>query len=393
MHYYQLGQIPHKRHTVFRQPNGDLYPEQLISTEGFSNVSSLTYHLQRPTQIREVHDPVNKAPSLAIRNNMKHRAFMTFETPPQPDFLESRTILLANNDIKIGVAAPTAPMTDYFYKNASCDEVLFIHEGQGNLKTMFGRIPFEYGDYLIIPRGTIYQLEFEDDNNRILFAESPTHVRPPRKYMNDFGQLMEHSPFCERDIKKPRDLETHDEVGDFEIRVKKNDEIFPYIYATHPFDVVGWDGYAYPYGFSIHDFEPITGRVHQPPPIHQNWEANNFVICSFCPRKFDYHPEAIPAPYTHSNVDSDELLYYVAGNFMSRKHVEKGMITLHPQGVPHGPHPGAAENSIGKDGTEELAVMIDTFKPLWITEKALQTEFKEYYQTWIAEENMRVNKA
>ena len=389
MHYYQLGKIPHKRHTVFRQPNGDLYPEQLISTEGFSNVSSLTYHLQRPTQIREIYDPVDVSPTLAIKNNMKHRAFMTFQTDPTEDFLESRTILLANNDIKIGVAAPTTSMKDYFYKNASCDEVLFIHQGQGNLRTMFGRIPFEYGDYLIIPRGTIYQLEFEDADNRILFVESPTHVRPPRKYMNSFGQLMEHSPFCERDIKKPRDLETHDQVGDFEIRVKKNDEIFPYIYATHPFDVVGWDGYAYPYGFSIHDFEPITGRVHQPPPVHQNWEGNNFVICSFCPRKFDYHPEAIPAPYTHSNVDSDELLYYVAGNFMSRKHVEKGMITLHPQGVPHGPHPGAAENSIGKDSTEELAVMIDTFKPLWITEAALKTEFKEYYQTWIAEENMR----
>jgi homogentisate 1,2-dioxygenase len=389
MHYYQLGKIPHKRHTVFRQPNGDLYPEQLISTEGFSNVSSLTYHLQRPTQIREIYDPVDVSPTLAIKNNMKHRAFMTFQTDPTEDFLESRTILLANNDIKIGVAAPTTSMKDYFYKNASCDEVLFIHQGRGNLRTMFGRIPFEYGDYLIIPRGTIYQLEFEDADNRILFAESPTHVRPPRKYMNSFGQLMEHSPFCERDIKKPRDLETHDQVGDFEIRVKKNDEIFPYIYATHPFDVVGWDGYAYPYGFSIHDFEPITGRVHQPPPVHQNWEGNNFVICSFCPRKFDYHPEAIPAPYTHSNVDSDELLYYVAGNFMSRRHVEKGMITLHPQGVPHGPHPGAAENSIGKDATEELAVMIDTFKPLWITEAALKTEFKEYYQTWIAEENMR----
>ena len=389
MHYYQLGKIPHKRHTVFRQPNGDLYPEQLISTEGFSNVSSLTYHVQRPTQIREIYDPVDVTPRIAVKNNMNHRAFMTFQAEPKDDFLESRKILLMNNDVKLGVAAPKKSMKDYFYKNANCDEVIFIHRGQGNLKTMFGRVPFEYGDYLIIPRGTIYQMEFEDDDNRLLVLESATHVRPPKRYMNDFGQLMEHAPFCERDIKKPRDLETYDEVGDFEIKVKKYDEIHSFIYATHPFDVIGWDGYAYPYGFSIHDFEPITGRVHQPPPVHQTFEANNYVICSFCPRMFDYHPEAIPAPYTHSNVDSDEVLYYVEGNFMSRKHVEKGMITLHPQGIPHGPHPGAAEASIGKEYTEELAVMVDTFKPLWITETALTTEFKEYYQTWIAEENKR----
>lgn len=389
MHYYQLGQIPHKRHTIFRQPNGDLYPEQLISTEGFSNISSLTYHVQRPTQVREVFDPKDVSPKVAMKNNMQHRAFMSFQVEPQDDFLESRKILMLNHDVKLGVAAPRKSMTDYFYKNANCDEVLFIHRGEGNLKTMFGRIPFEYGDYLVIPRGTIYQLEFKDDDNRILFLESATHVHPPMRYLNDFGQFMEHSPYCERDIKKPRDLETHDEVGDFQMKIKKYDEIFPYVYATHPFDVIGWDGYAYPYGFSIHDFEPITGRIHQPPPIHQTFEAKNYVICSFCPRKFDYHPEAIPAPYTHSNVDSDEVLYYVDGDFMSRKHVEKGMISLHPQGIPHGPHPGAAEASIGKDATEELAVMVDTFKPLWITEAALSTEFREYYQSWLAEENKK----
>lgn len=389
MHYYQLGKIPHKRHTVFRQPNGELYYEQLISTEGFSNIASLTYHVQRPTQVRSIGNPVDYSPNVAIKNNMSHRAFMGFDVEPVDDFIESRKTMMVNNDVKIAVAAPKKSMKDYFYKNANNDEVLFIHRGEGTLRTMFGQIPFEYGDYLVIPRGTIYQIEFNTEDNRLLVLESPTHVRPPKRYLNEFGQLMEHAPYCERDLKKPRDLETHDETGDFEIKIKKYDEIYPYVYATHPFDVIGWDGYAYPYGFSIHDFEPITGRVHQPPPVHQTFEAMNYVICSFCPRMFDYHPDAIPAPYTHSNVDSDEVLYYVEGNFMSRKHIEKGMFTLHPQGIPHGPHPGTAEASIGKEYTEELAVMIDTFKPLWLTEEALSNEFREYYQTWLAEENKK----
>jgi len=388
MHYYQLGKIPHKRHTIFKKPNGELYPEQLISTHGFSSVSSLTYHTHRPTQVKAIKDTIDVSPKVAVRNNMQHRAFMTWDVEPTDDFLESRKTMLVNNDVKIGVAAPRKSMKDYFYKNGNDDEMLFIHKGSGALHSFFGKIPFEYGDYLIIPRGTIYQMEFEDEDNRILFMESASHIRPPKKYLNEFGQFMEHAPYCERDIKKPRDLETHDEVGEFEIKIRKYDEIYPYIYATHPFDVVGWDGYAYPYGFSIHDFEPITGRIHQPPPVHQTFEGDQYVICSFCPRKYDYHPESIPAPYTHSNVDSEELLYYVAGNFMSRKHVEKGMITLHPQGIPHGPHPGTAEASIGKEGTEELAVMIDTFKPLWLTEDVLSTEFKEYYLSWLAEENM-----
>lgn len=382
MHYYSLGKIPRKRHTVFRKESGKLYAEQLISTEGFSNISSLTYHVNRPTMVKKVDKPRNVVPKIAVRNNMQHRALMTFKSTPEEDYIDSRKVLLCNNDVLMGTSAPLGSM-DYFFKNSNRDEVLFIHQGKGTLKTMFGNIPFEYGDYLVLPRGTIYRLEFESEKNRIFYMESPTHVRPPKKYRNQFGQLQEHSPYCERDIRKPGDLETHDEKGDFLIMVKKNDEIFPYTYANHPFDVVGWDGYVFPYAFSIHDFEPITGRIHQPPPVHQTFEGYNFVICSFVPRLYDYHPESIPAPYNHSNVDSDEVLYYVEGNFMSRKHVDVGMITLHPLGIPHGPHPGTVEKSIGAEKTEELAVMVDTFHPLWITEEALKGEDKDYFKSWI----------
>jgi len=274
-------------------------------------------------------------------------------------------------------------MTDYFYKNVDADEMLFIHEGTGTLKTMYGEIPFEYGDYVIIPRGTLYQIHFNDENNRLLIVESFSPIEFPKRYMNRVGQLMEHSPFCERDIKTPQNLKTHDEQGDFFFKIKKQGIIYPYHYANHPFDLIGWDGYVYPWAFSIHNFEPITGRVHQPPPVHQTFEARNFVVCSFVPRLYDYHPLAIPAPYNHSNIDSDEILYYVDGDFMSRKSVERGQITLHPGGIPHGPHPGTYEGSIGKKETKELAVMIDPFKPLQLTENALEIEDTEYYLSWL----------
>jgi homogentisate 1,2-dioxygenase len=273
-------------------------------------------------------------------------------------------------------------MTDYFYKNSQADEVIFIHEGSGTLKTGFGKIKFEYGDYLVVPRGTIYQMEFDTENNRLFITESFSPIRTPKRYRNEWGQLMEHSPFCERDIKRPTDLETFDQEGDFKVLIKKQGLIYPYVYGTHPFDFIGWDGFHYPWAFSIHNFEPITGRVHQPPPVHQTFEGHNFVICSFVPRKYDYHPQAIPAPYNHSNVDSDEVLYYVDGDFMSRKSVVKGQITLHPGGIPHGPHPGTVEKSIGKEKTEELAVMIDPFKPLMLTEDAIKIEDESYHKSW-----------
>ncbi|MDI1234409.1 MAG: homogentisate 1,2-dioxygenase [bacterium] len=381
--YYKAGQIPEKRHTQFRKPNGGLYSEELISTEGFSSIYSLVYHCHPPTLVKSIGTPIDAAPKAAIANNMQNRSFLTFNTAPKKDYIESRVIQLFNKDVYLTTAAPQASMTDYFFKNADCDEVIFIHEGKGTLKTLYGKINFEYGDYLVIPRGIIYQLVFEDENNRLFITESFSPIRPPKRYLNNYGQFLEHSPYCERDIKLPHSIETHDETGDFKVMIKKGDQIFPYVYATHPFDAIGWDGFQYPFGFSIHNYEPITGRVHMPPPIHQTFEGHNFVICSFVPRLFDYHPLAIPAPYNHSNVDSDEVLYYVDGDFMSRKHVERGMITLHPKGIPHGPHPGTVEKSIGAKETKELAVMIDPFYPLQITEAAMHIEDPTYYLSWV----------
>ena len=385
MHYYSMGQVPPKRHTQFRKPDGSLYHEELFSTEGFSNLHSLLYHSNPPTQIVQVGEPYSVAPKVVVDKQLKHRSLRGFNVEPQDDYLKSRQPVLVNDDCKIILAAPRQSMTDYFFKNADADEVIFIHKGTGRLKTMYGTLDFEYGDYVVIPRGTTYQLEFDSEDNRLFIVESSSPVTTPNRYRNNYGQLMEHAPFCERDIRKPGQLETHDEQGKFLFYIKKQDQMYPYYYLNHPFDLVGWDGYVYPYAFSIHNFEPITGRVHQPPPVHQTFAARNFVICSFVPRLYDYHPLSIPAPYNHSNIDSDEVLYYVDGDFMSRKHVEKGMITLHPGGIPHGPHPGTAEKSIGKTGTEELAVMVDTFRPLQLTEQALAVEDRGYYQSWLPE--------
>lgn len=381
--YHTLGKIPHKRHTIFKKPDGSLYHEQLFGTIGFDGMSSLLYHLYRPTMVKEVKEAIDISPKPAVKHNITSRMLKGYDLKPKDDYLESRAVILFNNDIHIGLAAPRQSVTDYFYKNADADELIFVHEGTGTLKTFLGEIPFEYGDYLLIPRGMIYQIHFNDTNNRLLVSESYHPIYTPKRYRNWFGQHLEHSPFCERDFKLPRNLQTHDEKGEFLLKVKKEGQLHHLVYATHPFDVVGWDGYNYPYGFSIHDFEPITGRVHQPPPVHQNFETGAFVVCSFCPRLYDYHPEAIPAPYNHSNIDSDEMLYYVDGDFMSRKSVDKGFISLHPAGIPHGPHPGTYEASIGQPGTEELAVMIDTFKPLQLTQTALDLDDGDYYKSWL----------
>ncbi|HLO91168.1 MAG TPA: homogentisate 1,2-dioxygenase [Lentimicrobium sp.] len=381
-HYHSLGIIPQKRHTQFRKPDGTLYSEQLVSTEGFSDVYAITYHHYPPTMVREIEKPFSVKPDIAVQNNMQHRSFQGFKVKPESDYLKSRVPVLVNNDLYISLASPTKGNNDYFFKNSQATEMIFIHEGAGTLHSMYGKLHFSYGDHIIIPRGVIYQLEFETENNRLLIVESFSHIRFPRKYVNKYGQLEEHSPYCERDIRKPSELETHDQAGDFLVMIKKDDQIFPYHYATHPFDVVGWDGYLYPYALSIHDFEPITGRIHQPPPVHQSFEAHNFVMCAFVPRLFDYHPLSIPVPYNHSNVDSDEVLYYVDGDFMSRKNVERGQITLHPIGIPHGPHPGTVEKSLGAKETKELAVMIDTFRPLWLTKQAMSIEDPDYYKSW-----------
>jgi homogentisate 1,2-dioxygenase len=384
--YHQLGQIPKKRHIVFRKPNGKLYAEELVSTEGFSSVYSIVYHCHPPTIVKHLGEPYNVEPKIAKAKHLKHTSLIGFKIKPENDYLQSRKPVLVNDDLHISLAAPKQSMTDYFYKNSQADEIIFIHVGSGILKSGFGEIKFEYGDYIVIPRGTIYQIHFNDENNRLFIIESFSPIRTPKRYRNAHGQLLEHSPFCERDLKLPSNLITHDEEGDFKVLIKKQGLIYPYTYGTHPFDFVGWDGYHFPYAISIHDFEPITGRIHQPPPVHQMFEAHNFVVCSFVPRKYDYHPESIPAPYNHSNVDSDEVLYYVDGDFMSRKSVEKGQITLHPGGIPHGPHPGTVEKSIGKDATEELAVMVDPFRPLMLTEDAIAIEDEDYYRSWINQE-------
>lgn len=381
--YHKLGKIPHKRHTTFKKPDGSLHYEELFGTEGFSGMSSLLYHLHRPTQVKQVKDPVDVNPREAVGKNITSRMLQGWEVAPTDDFLESRTPLLFNNDVHIAMAAPRKSMKDYFYKNADADELLFIHRGEGTLRTLLGNIRFGYGDYLVIPRGMIYQLDFDGEDNKLLVLDSFGPIYTPKRYRNNFGQLLEHSPFCERDIRQPAELEVHDEQGEFLVKIKKEGFLHEVTYASHPFDVVGWDGYNYPWAFNIQDFEPITGRVHQPPPVHQTFEAHNYVICSFCPRLYDYHPEAIPAPYNHSNIDSDEVLYYVDGDFMSRNHVDKGFFSLHPAGIPHGPHPGATERSVGQKETGELAVMIDTFRPLRLTQTALDIELGDYHLSWL----------
>jgi homogentisate 1,2-dioxygenase len=380
--YRSLGQVPHKRHTQFRQPNGRLYSEQLFSTEGFSDDYSLLYHVHPPTQIIATDEPVNVQPKVAEEKMLKHRSFEGFQVAPVDDYLQSRKAILVNNDCHISLAAPRHSLTTYFYKNADADEMIFVHEGSGVLLTQYGQLRFAYGDYLVIPRGSIYQIHFDGPDNRLFLVESFSPLRFPKRYLSKHGQLLEHAPFCERDIRGPENLQTFDQAGDFLIQTKKKGILYGLHYGTHPFDVVGWDGYCYPFVFSIHDFEPITGRVHQPPPVHQTFDAHNFVVCSFCPRLYDYHPHAIPAPYNHSNIDSDELLYYVDGDFMSRKNVTRGMLTLHPAGIPHGPHPGAVEKSIGKKETQELAVMVDTFHPLQLTQEALRIENPGYTMSW-----------
>jgi homogentisate 1,2-dioxygenase len=381
--YHSLGKIPHKRHTVYRKEDGSLYHEQLFGTVGFDGMSSLLYHNHPPTQVLRVEGQVDLTPKIAVGKNMTMKSFQGFEVAPKADYIESRVAVLVNSDCKIVLSSPTASMNDYFYKNADADEIIFIHKGSGKFRSQLGNIDFKYGDYIVVPRGMIYALNFDDADNRLFIVESTSPVYTPKRYRNWFGQHLEHSPFCERDLRVPSELETHPEKGEFVVKIKKEDLLYTYVYATHPFDVVGWDGYNFPYAFSIHDFEPITGRVHLPPPIHQTFETAGFVVCSFVPRLYDYHPDAIPAPYNHSNIDSDEVLYYVDGDFMSRNNIGKGQITLHPAGIPHGPHPGTYEKSIGKKETLELAVMVDTFKPLQITEAALGIEVKDYYKSWL----------
>ena len=381
--YHKLGKIPHKRHTTFKKENGGYHYEELFGTIGFDGMSTLLYHLHRPTQVKDIIKSYSVKPKVAIEKNMKAYLLDAFKAPKIADLIESRLSILVNNDLNIMLSAPTNKSEDYFYKNTDGDEIIFVHKGTGTLRTFIGNIQFKEGDYLVIPRGTIYKINFDTNENRHFIVESYNPVYTPKRYRNYFGQLLEHSPYCERDLRFPEELETQDKIGDHLIKLKKEHMIHEYVYAAHPFGVVGCDGYNFPYAFSIHDFEPITGRVHQPPPVHQTFETSRFVLCSFCPRLYDYHPESIPAPYNHSNIDSDEVLYYVDGDFMSRNHVNEGYISLHPAGIPHGPHPGAMERSLGKKKTDELAVMVDTFAPLKLTQLAIDLSDGKYHKSWV----------
>lgn len=383
--YHQLGNIPPKRHIQFRKTNGELYHEEVMGTKGFSGIQSILYHIHPPTQIRKAQ--LLRDWSVPVENEQanRHRHFHTFQVESGGDPIDGRVHWLINEDVAIATATPTEEMT-YFYRNSDGDEIVFVHEGEGVLETVFGELPYHSGDYLVIPVGTTYRFRMKTDTQRFLIIESMGEITIPKRYRNEYGQLMEHSPFCERDIRVPNHLEPRDEKGVFEIRVKSRNRLHAYIYDFHPFDVVGWDGFLYPWAFNIHDFEPITGSIHQPPPVHQTFAGPNFVVCSFVPRMYDYHPLAIPAPYVHSNVNSDEVLYYVRGNFMSRRGIQEGSMTLHPSGLPHGPHPGKVEESIGKTRTEELAVMIDTFRPLHVSQKALGVEDQDYLASWLPDQ-------
>jgi len=383
MYYHRLGDIPPKRHTQFRQPDGSLYKEELVSSEGFSGIYSNLYHINAPTRIKAVKDPVKYGPRRLDDYALRQTHLNTSQVKTTgEDYLDARKVLLMNNDCSISICSPRQRKMDYFYKNAEGDEVLFVHDGNGVLLSQFGKLEIRQGDYVVIPRTVIYKLEFEEGPLRLLIVESASPVETVRRYRSQLGQLLEHSPYCERDIRPPHELITDRSSGDFVVMIKKQGYLHHYVYEHSPLDLVGWDGFLWPYAFSIHDFEPITGRIHQPPPVHQTFQAHNFVICSFVPRLFDYHPMAIPAPYNHSNIDSDEVLYYAEGNFMSRRGISRGSFTLHPGGLPHGPHPGTVEKSIGAKQTEELAVMVDTFHPLHLTTDALEFVDKNYPMSW-----------
>ena len=381
-YYYKLGKIPHKRHTQFRQPDGSLYHEELIGTHGFSGIQSLLYHLHPPTQVERI---ITEKPQEVLYEEtapLRHRHLRTKTLAEGEDAIASRVPLMSNPDVCISVARPTEPM-QYWYRFAHGDEIIFIHDGRGILETQYGILHYRSGDYLVIPTGVLWRILPDIGvEQRMLVIETWGHIEPPQRYLNQYGQFLETAPYCERDLRPPEELITHDEEGEFEVRVKARGGITHYFYRYHPLDAIGWDGHLYPYAFNIADFEPITGRIHQPPPVHQTFAGSGFVLCSFVPRLFDYHPQAIPAPYNHSNVDSDEVIYYVEGNFMSRKGIERGSITVHPSGIPHGPHPGKYEGSIGKERTNELAVMIDTFRSLKLTEQAVRLEDPNYLYSW-----------
>jgi len=408
-YYTRLGKLPKKRHVQFRRPDGGLYSEELFGTEGFVGPTSTMYHIHPPTQVYGWENLYGTRPEYVETNVMRMRHLITTRIKKKGDAITGRTVILGNSDVEMSVCQPEEQM-GYHFKNGQGDECLFIHYGTGTVRTFMGTLRFGPKDYIVIPKGIIYQMTWDDRpgdgsddetfgghtaeempfGKYIMFETcNVSHIQPPPRYLSKTtSQFLEHSPMCERDLVLPSTehfpLFT-DELGEFEVRIKARDSVHKYIYHYHPCDIVGWDGCYYPYIFNIDDFAPITGKLHMPPPIHQTFEAHNFVICSFCPRMLDWHPEAIPVPYNHSNLDSDEVLYYVEGNYKARKGIEVGSVSLHPQGIPHGPHPGTVEKSIGATFTNELAVMCDTFRPLHPTKAALDMDDPKYPASWEGE--------
>ncbi len=398
-YYMKLGEIPRKRHIQFRRPDGALYSEEVFGTEGFDGPTSTLYHIHPPTQVAGWETLYSTKTEYVEHDVMRMRHLKTQPVTAEGDPIIGNRVILGNEDIEMGVCVPAEQM-QYHYKNGQGDECYFIHYGSGTVHTMFGTLKFHKKDYIVIPKGTIYKIEFDalGDEDRpegmtreqmplgkfIKFETMNTsHILPPKRYVSKkTSQFLEHAPYCERDLRVPEPPMTFDEAGEFEVRIKARDRVHRYMYPYHPLDVVGWDGCYYPYCFNIDDFSPIVGKLHMPPPIHQTFEGHNFVICSFCPRVLDFHPEAIPVPYNHSNIDSDEVLYYVEGNYKARRGIESGSVSLHPQGIPHGPHPGTIEASLGKKYTNELAVMCDTFRPLYPTRFALDIDDPHYPESW-----------
>ncbi len=380
--YHRLGDLPRKRHTVFRQPGGGLYHEHLMGSRGFSGPASLLYHRRAPTSVRSTRllQKIEWQPEGDPTLHMRHFQLHKLASGGSPTL--ARTPILFNDGVALSFMQPNAA-DPYFYRNAEGDELIYVAEGGGVLESQMGEMPYRAGDYVIIPRGILHRWRLGDVPHRMLIVESASAIRPPNRYCNEVGQFLEHSPYCERDLRRPETLVPHDEAGDFKLVVKLNNALTEVVLDHHPFDVVGWDGYLYPWILSIHDFEPIVGSLHQPPPVHQTFQGDDFVVCSFVPRLFDFHPDAVPVPYNHSNVNSDEVIYYANSEFMSRKGIAFGSLTLHPGGIPHGPHPGRVEESLGKKKTDELAVMVDTFRPLRIAKAAAAIELPEYGQSWL----------
>jgi homogentisate 1,2-dioxygenase len=383
--YHHLGEVPRKRHIAFRQSTGQLYHEHLTGSLGFSGPASLLYHIRPPTSVLSTRTVSELRLQSDADTTLRMRHFRLSDVPAVSSATLERLPVLFNQDVLLAVVQPTQT-DDFFYRNGQADEVVYISEGEGILESQMGELPYREGDYLVIPRGILHRHRLTQGPARMLVIESAGQIKPPQRYRNEFGQLLEHSPYCERDIRVPESLPLHDQMGEFRVLVKRNNVLSELVLDHHPLDVVGWDGYYYPWALSIHDFEPITGSLHQPPPVHQTFQSDGFVICSFVPRLFDYHPQAVPAPYNHSNVMSDEVLFYANDEFMSRSGIGSGSLTLHPNGLPHGPHPGRAEASIGKTRTNELAVMLDTFRPLMVTRDVLEFEDPDYGRSWLEQE-------